>query len=187
MYTQGSILSHANRISSLTYVEYYILAVLLHGPCHGLGIMETVARWTDNTLMLIPGTLYNALRRMFEANLIEFADDEGDTSRRKNYKLTEDGYRELEHFKRWAMAEALRHIQLFPELQCEPWALVSAQSCAESENQPTPDMYLPEPANQPTHTSEASSGAIPRRFSMATQPSTTQFRYNRLQRRRENR
>lgn len=187
MVNHDSIPSQGNRISSLTQVEYYILAALLHGPCHGLGIMETVARWTDNTLMLIPGTLYNALRRLFEANLIEFAEDEGEASRRKNYRLTEDGYQELAHYKRWAMNEALRHIQLFPELHHQPWTIVSEQDYAESEGRDIPNTYPSEPSNHTTHPSDTSSGAIHTQFSVAVQPLTTQFGYNRLQKRRRNR
>jgi DNA-binding PadR family transcriptional regulator len=55
----------------LTYIEFFILDALLNAPLHGLGIIAEVTHRTANQMLLIPGSLYPALKRMFDRNWIE--------------------------------------------------------------------------------------------------------------------
>ena len=86
-------------------VEFQIMLVLADGESHGYGIMQSAERRTDGRMILEPGTLYRALRRLTGSGLIEESarrpvaqlDDE----RRRYYKLTTLG-------RRVAAAEAER-------------------------------------------------------------------------------
>ncbi|NJN15880.1 MAG: hypothetical protein HC822_06120 [Oscillochloris sp.] len=79
----------------LTDIEYYILMAILIKPRHGIGIFEEVAHQTENQLVLSPGTLYAALKRMYTSRWIKmvapaeagYAEDE----RRKIYVATDQG------------------------------------------------------------------------------------------------
>lgn len=96
----------------LTDIEYYILLAILSTPRHGIGIFEDVARLTDNQLVLSPGTLYAALKRMFAAGWItmvepseaNYAPDE----RRKIYLATEEGVRVMQEKAAWFERETER-------------------------------------------------------------------------------
>ena len=50
--------------------EFRILLALLDAPVHGYGIMQEVKRRSDGAVQLGPGTLYGAIRRMLERELI---------------------------------------------------------------------------------------------------------------------
>lgn len=80
---------------ALTDIEYYILTAILNRPRHGIGIFEDVARFTENQLVLSPGTLYAALKRMFAAGWVTMVDpsDAGyePDERRKIYRATDAG------------------------------------------------------------------------------------------------
>lgn len=77
-------------------VEFHVLLSLGAGPRHGYGIMQDAAERTGKEIIPDVGTLYRALKRMVEAELIEPAeppcDGEGD-ARRKHYALTPLGGR----------------------------------------------------------------------------------------------
>jgi DNA-binding PadR family transcriptional regulator len=96
----------------LTDIEYYILITILTIPRHGIGIFEDVARFTENQLVLSPGTLYAALKRMFATGWIMMvapseAGYEPD-ERRKFYRATDEGARVVEEKAAWFELEAAR-------------------------------------------------------------------------------
>ena len=89
----------------LTSADFNILLALADGEKHGYGIMQEIAANTGNRLRLGPGTLYGAIKRLVENDLIEESaarpDPAHDDERRRYYRLTEFG-------KRVAAAEAVR-------------------------------------------------------------------------------
>jgi DNA-binding PadR family transcriptional regulator len=81
----------------LTPPVFHILLALADEDRHGYGIMQDVARQTDDALQLGPGTLYGCIKRMLAAGLIEEADErpdpEIDDQRRRYYRMTSLGQR----------------------------------------------------------------------------------------------
>ena len=51
--------------------DLHILLALGHGPLHGLGMAQDVARVTEDAVILGPATLYRTLKEMTQAGLIE--------------------------------------------------------------------------------------------------------------------
>lgn len=76
----------------LTPAALHVLLSLVDGPRHGYGIQRDVAERTGGKLKLGPGTLYEAIHRMLESGWIAHA---GRDTRRKNYRLTGEGRRQL--------------------------------------------------------------------------------------------
>ncbi len=78
---------------------FHILLCLADGEQHGYGIMQEVLERTGGKVRLWPATLYGALKRLIEADLIEGSDErpapEMDDSRRRYYRLTRLGRRVL--------------------------------------------------------------------------------------------
>src|ERR1700674_5056064 len=74
---------------------FHILLALADEERHGYGIMQDVARQTDDALQLGPGTLYGCLKRMLAAGLVEESDErpdpELDDERRRYYRMTDLG------------------------------------------------------------------------------------------------
>jgi DNA-binding PadR family transcriptional regulator len=99
-------------VPELTTIEYYILAVLLTSARHGLGIFEAVAKRTDNQVILVPGTLYAALKRMYERGWIAVTDPpdaEGRSDeRRKFYRVTPKGRQLVAAYAAWMETELTR-------------------------------------------------------------------------------
>lgn len=54
----------------LTPAVFHILLALADGEKHGYSIMQEVARITNGTVQMGPGTLYGTIKRMLEAHLI---------------------------------------------------------------------------------------------------------------------
>jgi DNA-binding PadR family transcriptional regulator len=81
----------------LTPPVFHILLALADGELHGYGIMQDVARQTDDALQLGPGTLYGCLKRMLAAQLVEESDERPDPTlddqRRRYYRMTGLGQR----------------------------------------------------------------------------------------------
>ena len=79
----------------LTPPVFHILLALAEGERHGYGIMQDVARQTNDNLQMGPGTLYGCLKRMLVAGLVEEADErpdpELDDERRRYYRMTSFG------------------------------------------------------------------------------------------------
>jgi DNA-binding PadR family transcriptional regulator len=67
-----------------------ILTSLASGEKHGYGLLQDIEQFAGVTLG--PGTLYGAIGRLEERSMIESA---GDAGRRRPYRLTAAGAREL--------------------------------------------------------------------------------------------
>ena len=88
--------------SALTEATYYILLALVT-PQHGYGIMQQAEALSGGRVRLGAGTLYGALNALCEKGwIIQLPVEAG--SRRKDYRLTENGRAvlegELERLKR---------------------------------------------------------------------------------------
>ena len=94
-----------NDFLPLTPADFNILLALADGEKHGYAIMQDVITNTNGKLRLGPGTLYGAIKRLVENDLIEESDERPDPAhddeRRRYYRLTDFG-------KRVAAAEAAR-------------------------------------------------------------------------------
>jgi DNA-binding PadR family transcriptional regulator len=81
----------------LTPPVFHILLALAEEERHGYGIMQDVARQTNDSLLLGPGTLYGCLKRMLAAGLVEESDERPDPAlddeRRRYYRMTALGQR----------------------------------------------------------------------------------------------
>lgn len=96
--------THPESFLPLTPVAFEILLSLTAGERHGYAIMQEVEGRTDGRMSLHAGTLYRALARLVENQLLEElpegAVEDGD-ERRRYYRLTALG-------RRVAIAEARR-------------------------------------------------------------------------------
>jgi DNA-binding PadR family transcriptional regulator len=83
----------------LTPAVFHILLVLADQERHGYDIMREVAAISDGRLQMGPGTLYGSIKRMLPLGLIaesdERPDPELDDSRRRYYRLTDQGRKVL--------------------------------------------------------------------------------------------
>ena len=81
----------------LTPPVFHILLALADEERHGYGIMQDVARQTNDALQLGPGTLYGCLKRMLAAGLIEESEERPDPAlddeRRRYYRMKPLGER----------------------------------------------------------------------------------------------
>jgi DNA-binding PadR family transcriptional regulator len=79
----------------LTPVAFEIVLALADGERHGYSILQEVERRSAGALSLHAGTLYRALARLLESELIEelteAPDPENDDERRRYYRLTARG------------------------------------------------------------------------------------------------
>lgn len=74
----------------LRTVELYVLLALAEGDKHGWAIIEATLERTEDRVRLDPGTLYRALQRLREAELLDEAATDSDP-RRRPYRLTRLG------------------------------------------------------------------------------------------------
>ncbi len=80
-------------IPALTEATYYIL-LSLYTPQHGYGIMQQAEALSHGRVHLAAGTLYGALNTLCDKGwIIQLPVDDG--SRRKEYRLTQNGLRIL--------------------------------------------------------------------------------------------
>lgn len=80
----------------LTHVVYYVLLSLSDEARHGYGIIKDVVDRTDGRLELEAGTLYAAIKRLRDDDLIdETAGPPQADARRRYYRLTPRGERVL--------------------------------------------------------------------------------------------
>ena len=80
----------------LTPVAFDILLALLEGEAHGYAIMRSVQERSGGATSLHAGTLYRALSRLVDADLIEEleeAPDDASDERRRYYRITGEGRR----------------------------------------------------------------------------------------------
>ena len=83
----------------LTAVAFEILLTLSDGDAHGYHVMQEVERRTSGAITLHPGTLYRALARLMDEQLIDELDAKPasrDDERRRYYTLTKLGRAVLE-------------------------------------------------------------------------------------------
>jgi PadR family transcriptional regulator PadR len=73
------------------HLDALLLATLEPGPAHGFAVMAELRRRTGGTVDLESGTLYPALRRLEEADLIVGTWTTGPGRRRREYQLTDRG------------------------------------------------------------------------------------------------
>ncbi len=94
----------------LTPPVFHILVALSDEERHGYGIMQDVARQTNDGLQLGPGTLYGCLKRMLAAGMVEESDVRPDPAlddeRRRYYRMTPLG-RKLVRAEAQRLAEAV--------------------------------------------------------------------------------
>ena len=77
----------------LTHVVYHILLALTDGPLHGYGIIKEVEGRTGGETVLEAGTLYAALKRLKEKDLVEVTGTGVHQGRqRRDYGLTASGH-----------------------------------------------------------------------------------------------
>lgn len=78
---------------------FHIMLCLAGQEQHGYGIMNEVLERSDGKIRLWPATLYGALKRLIDAELIEESDErpaaELDDARRRYYRLTKLGRKVL--------------------------------------------------------------------------------------------
>ena len=82
----------------LTSVAFEIMLALADGERHGYSILQEVDTRSGGTVSLHAGTLYRALARLLESELIEELDSpdpKNDDERRRYYRLTPFGRRVL--------------------------------------------------------------------------------------------
>jgi DNA-binding PadR family transcriptional regulator len=83
----------------LTPAVFDILLALWDGENHGYAIMQAVQQASEGRTVLRPGTLYRALSRLLETQMVEELeerpDPEWDDERRRYYRLTALGKRVL--------------------------------------------------------------------------------------------
>ena len=77
-------------------LDILILRTLLAGPAHGFAIAQSIARRSDGVLLVEEGSLYPALRRLEDRDLIAAAWGTTTNQRRARfYSLTPRGRRHL--------------------------------------------------------------------------------------------
>ena len=78
------------------YLDPVVLAVVASGPLHGYAIIEELKARSGGELDLPEGTVYPALHRLERRGLLKSAWSRGEGRRRRVYRLTTSGRRELE-------------------------------------------------------------------------------------------
>jgi DNA-binding PadR family transcriptional regulator len=95
-----SVDERARAALPLTPVALQILLALSDRRRHGLGIAAEIEATTGGRMMLGPGTLYGAMKRLLDMGLVDEPGDapKGDSAdpRRRYYRLTPVGARALE-------------------------------------------------------------------------------------------
>jgi DNA-binding PadR family transcriptional regulator len=100
---------HPENLLPLTPAVFHILLALTDSAKHGYAIMREVEQTTEGRMLLGPGTLYGAIKRLLKAGLIAEVDQRPDPAlddaRRRYYELTDHGREVLV-----AEAERLLHL-----------------------------------------------------------------------------
>jgi transcriptional regulator len=79
-------------------LDVLILKALVWGPLHGYAITSLIRRQSDEALLLEEGTLYPALWRLENKDLLEAEWGLSENNRKaKFYRLTAEGRRQLRH------------------------------------------------------------------------------------------
>jgi PadR family transcriptional regulator, regulatory protein PadR len=78
------------------HLDGLILAVVAAAPAHGYAIIEELKRRSRGAFALPEGTVYPALHRLERAGLLESGWSKRSGRKRRVYKLTRRGRRQLE-------------------------------------------------------------------------------------------
>jgi DNA-binding PadR family transcriptional regulator len=82
-------MSDINRFLPLSPAALHILVALASSDRHGYGIMQEVAKQTNDQYKIGPGTLYDNIQRLLANRLIEETDRrDSEDPRRRYYRLT---------------------------------------------------------------------------------------------------
>lgn len=73
---------------TLTESMFYVLMCFYQKPTFGIEIVATIKQWTNNRVVMGPGTLYTILGKFEEDKLIKEIDVEG---RKRTYQITDFG------------------------------------------------------------------------------------------------
>ena len=79
-----------------SHLELQLLALLDERPRHGYSLRQELRRRSSGAFDLLPGTLYPLLRRLESAGLAASRWQDGPRRRRRVYRLTREGGRELD-------------------------------------------------------------------------------------------
>lgn len=83
------------KLDPLPTTAFHILLALSTGEKHGYGIMRQVAKDTENSVRLGPGTLYGSIQTLLNAGYVdesgERTDPEAGSERRRYYRLSSMG------------------------------------------------------------------------------------------------
>jgi DNA-binding PadR family transcriptional regulator len=81
--------------TGLTHSAFLILLAVADRPRHGLGIVDEIARETDDAVRLGPGTLYGTIQKLVASGLLretsEAPDPDDHDTRRRYFLLTARG------------------------------------------------------------------------------------------------
>ena len=108
---------------TLTPSVFYILLALSLKERHGYEIMKEAEHDSEGKIKMGPGTLYGSIKRMIADGLIEEAyerpDPQSDDERRKYYRLTEFGKKQLlKELNRYESAlKLVKKRDLIPKLE----------------------------------------------------------------------
>lgn len=98
--------------SPLTEPVLLVLLSLAEHPRHGYSILKDVERTSGGRVKLSTGTLYGALRRLFDDAWIERVEEDESPRDRRPYRLTSRGRRnlhlEVERMRQLTKLAALR-------------------------------------------------------------------------------
>lgn len=86
-----SLDDRARALLPLSDAVFHILLSLAEGPSHGYAILSEVEQRSDGAVSMGTGTLYSAVKRLREQEVIEEARIPDDDPRRRSYRLTELG------------------------------------------------------------------------------------------------
>ncbi len=71
------------------------MGVLRHGPAHGYAIIAALRERSDGVFDLAEGTIYPALHRLEQADLVESSVEVAQGRRRRIYALTSGGRKQF--------------------------------------------------------------------------------------------
>ena len=102
-------------------IEFQILLTLASGERHGYAIIQHIGDRSRGTVTVETGTLYRALQRLLDAELVRMteppADVDNDDERRRYYAITPAGKRAAaDEARRMAsLVDAARAARIIPE------------------------------------------------------------------------
>jgi transcriptional regulator len=94
-------------------LDMLVLRTLLFGPQHGHGIVQSIRRGSEDTILVDAGSLYPALHRLVRRGWISAAWGSTENKRRaKFYRLTETGREQLRaEISNWGrLVKAIAHV-----------------------------------------------------------------------------